>query len=124
MGFHSKTCAKTHLPVLVPARNIPKLNHIVALLPTGEIYHGTYDGYGRIETADGVIDLNAKWSKVKLVLRVYYEGEQYDDLGPSKSELSQGYFADNKFIHFCLLQGPFKNHGAYVRAFKKHANWL
>jgi hypothetical protein len=119
MGFFSKTCAKTHLPILVAAKGIDKLNHVVALLPDGNIVSGSYDGYGRVAG----IELRDDWPKVKMILKEYYNGEGYNDVGKSGDELAQGYFMDKKFIHYCLIHGPFKDRAEYVRAFKKHANW-
>ena len=125
MGYFSKTCAKTHMPVVVEALEIPRLNMVVALMPDGRKFEGAYDGYGRVggknvlEYDDG----NFMWPKVKFVLREYYNGEKYEELGKSGDELAQGYFMDKKFLHYCLLKGPFKNRAEYTRAFKKHANW-
>jgi hypothetical protein len=125
MGYFSKTCAKTHMPVVVEALEIPRLNMVVALMPDGRKFEGAYDGYGRVggknvlEYDDG----NFMWPKVKFVLREHYNGEKYDELGKSGDELAQGYFMDKKFLHHCLLKGPFKNRAEYTRAFKKYANW-
>lgn len=119
MGYFSKCCAKTFLPVVAPSVGVPRLNLVVALLPGGLRALGEYDGYGRV----GSVDLQQEWDKVKLVLAEYYEAERYEDLGPSGNELGQGYFMSRDFLHHCLRHGPFKNRAAYTRAFKKLANW-
>ena len=38
MGYFSKTCAKTHLPVVVQTLGIPHLNNVVALLQIGRAH--------------------------------------------------------------------------------------
>lgn len=119
MGFFSKTCAKTHLPVVAEPVGIWKLNRVIALLPDGRKFRGSYDGYGRVDGHE----VAEEWDKVKFVLEAYYEGEEYKDLGKSGVELGQGYFMDRKFLHHCLLNGPFKNRAEYTRAFKRLANW-
>lgn len=119
MGYFSKCCAKTFLPVVAPSRDIPRLNLVVALLPNGTRAQGPYDGYGRV----GGFDLQRDWDRVKLVLSEYYRGEAYDELGRSGDEMAQGYFMSDQFLHHCLRNGPFKNRAAYMRAFKKLANW-
>jgi hypothetical protein len=63
------------------------------------------------------------WPKVKFVLRDYYSGEAYGDLGNSGDEKAQGFFMDKAFLHYCIMHGPFKNRAEYTRAFKKYANW-
>ena len=52
MGFFSKTCAKTHLPVVADCINYPKLHTVVVLYPDGRKVEGSYDGYGRIDGMD------------------------------------------------------------------------
>ena len=125
MGYFSKCCAKTNLPVVVNSLGIPHLNFVVALMPDGRKFEGSYDGYGRVggqnvlEYDDG----NFVWPKVKFVLRDYYNGETYKELGKSNDEKAQGYFMDKAFLHYCIKNGPFKNRAEYTKAFKKYANW-
>ena len=123
MGFFSKTCAKTHLPIVAPARGIPRLNRVVALLPDGGKVVGSYTGFGSIDNDAGRHELHADWDRVKLVLQEHYEEEGYNQLGKSGDELAQGYFMSREFLHHCLQHGPFKDRAAYTRAFKKLANW-
>ena len=125
MGYFSKTCAKTHLPVVVQALGIPHLNNVVALMPDGRKFEGSYDGYGRVggQNVMEYDDGKFMWPKVKFVLRNYYDGETYEQLGNSGDEKAQGYFMDKAFLHYCIMHGPFKNRAQYTRAFKKYANW-
>jgi hypothetical protein len=123
MGYFSKCCAKTFLPVVVPDRGIPRLNRIVALLPDGRKIEGAYDGYGRVETEAGFVEVRDDWDKAKFILAEWYEGEGYEDVGKSGDELAQGYFMSKQFLHYCLFKGPFKDRAAYTRAFKKLAGW-
>jgi len=125
MGFFSKTCAKSHHPIVHSGRGYTSLNEVVALLPDGTKITGAYDGYGRVndvslaEAEDGTWT----WPKVKFVLLDYYEGESYSDLPRSGDELAQGHFMADEFLRHCLAHGPFKNRAEYTRAFKKYANW-
>jgi hypothetical protein len=125
MGFHSKCCVKSNLPIVVEAKGYPLLNEVVALLPDGVVAEGSYDGYGRV----GGVDLletetgEWQWPKVKMVLKTHYAGEKYDDLPEPQTEMGQGYFMANEFLDYCLTHGPFKTRAQYVRAFGKYANW-
>jgi len=124
MGYTSKCCAKTHLPITVPNKSM-EFNSVVALTPDGRVIRGSYDGYGGIDEHDLREDENGKWiwDNVKMVLAQYYNGETYDELPRSGDEMAQGYFMADAFLTYCKMNGPFKNRGAYIRAFKKYANW-
>jgi hypothetical protein len=125
MGFYSKTCAKSHLPVIASyKKGFPSLTNVVALKPDGTKMEGIYDGYGRLNDVDiyekGNLD---EWDKVKFVLKMHYEGESYEDLGKSGQEIAQGFFMDDQFLLFCVLRGKFKSYAEYKKYFKKYANW-
>lgn len=124
MGFVSKCCAKTHLPVTTIYKN-SDFSEVVALLPDGRVIRGAYDGYCRVNDEDLRETPEGKWiwDKVKFVLAKFYEGEAYDQLPKSGDELAQGYFMSDEFLDYCKTHGAFKNRAAYVRAFKKYANW-
>jgi hypothetical protein len=120
MGFFSKTCAKTFMPIVAELRGYPRFHNVVALRPNGEIVEGVYDGYGRVNN----VELHDDWDKVKFVLSSAYNGESYNDLGKSGSELAQGWFMDNQFLLFCAMRDSFKSYAEYKKYFKKYANWL
>jgi hypothetical protein len=135
MGFFSKTCAKTHLPVVHITRGFPELAEIAVLFPNGRKLEGFYDGYGRlqVEVTDGdgyqteaeedLYTDEKTWEGLKFVLLSAYEGETYDQLGPSHDEHAQGHFMDDAFLHHCLEVKKFPSFKDYERAFKKLANW-
>ena len=124
MGYFSKTCAKTHLPITCSDKS-KEFSVVIALLPNGGVRFGSYDGYGRVNGESLVEDDKGQWiwEKVKFVLSAHYKGEAYDELGKSGDEMAQGYFMSEEFLTYCKLHGPFKNRAGYVRAFKKYANW-
>ena len=125
MGFFSKCCAKSHLPVVTCYKDgAPKeLTEVVALSPSGKIVEGVYDGYGRVageDFADGEYD---DWLKVKFVLKMHYKGESYKDLPKSGDELAQGYFMSNEFLDHCMKVRSFKSRKGYEKAFNELADW-
>jgi hypothetical protein len=125
MGFFSKTCAKTHKPVVHDMRGFPELSEIVALFPDGSRLVGHYDGYGRVGGVDLLPDGydEKPWDAIKFVLVSAYKGEDYKDLGKSRDELAQGHFMDNKFLRHCVAIEGFKSHAEYKKSFKALANW-
>ena len=124
MGFFSKTCAVSHLPVLSSMRGVPRLSEVAALLPDGSVVVGEYDGYGRVNGTD-VRELGGKWiwEDVKFVLKPWYSGQKYNDIGRSHDERAQGWFMDDAFIKHCLKKGKFKSHAEYETAFDRYAKW-
>ena len=125
MGYFSKTCAKTHLPVVVAEVGIPQLNLVVALFPDGRKLEGSYDGYGRVGGHDLMAEYtDAEWKKIKFVLQNKYEGEDYESLGKSGNELAQGFFMARKFLQHSILKGSYKDYAEYKRTFKKLAGWI
>lgn len=125
MGFTSKCCAKTNLPVLNHYKGHPEFSEVVALTPDGRVIKGSYDGYCRVAGEDLRETPEGKWiwDDVKFVLAPHYNGETYNELPKSHDELAQGHFMDDAFLDHCRQVGSFKNRAAYVRAFKKYANW-
>ena len=125
MGFFSKCCAKSHLPVVTKYRDgvPPALTEVVALTPDGQVVEGVYDGYGRVGDAEFCGE-NYRWDKVKFVLKMHYAGEKYEELPKSGDELAQGYFMDQRFLTHCMLVRSFKSRAEYRKAFKKYAGWL
>ena len=133
MGFFSKTCAKTNLPVIHHGywgdwhTKHPDFFNVVVLYPDGRKVEGDYDGYGRV----GEIELcpggynEELWDSRKFVLKKHYAGESYEDLGRSHDEMAQGHFMAEDFILYCKMLKPkgFKDYSGYKRAFQKHAQW-
>ena len=126
MGFFSKTCAKTNLPVVADCKGFPKLNEIVVLYPDGTKLEGSYDGYGRVNDIDLLPDgyEEDKWDALKFVLKWKYEGETYKQLGKSHDELAQGYFMSDTFLKICIEEGSFKNYSEYKKAMKQYGDWI
>jgi len=126
MGFFSKTCAKTHLPVVAQCKDLPRLNEIVVLLPNGKKLEGSYDGYGRVGGVDLMPNgyVEKEWDAIKFVLKEKYNNESYEELGMSGDELAQGYFMSDRFLKICLDEGSFKNYSAYKKAMEKYGDWI
>lgn len=114
MGYFSKCCAKSFLPVVVPALGFPELNEVVALLPDGRVFEGAYDGYGCV----GGANLQQEFDEVKLVLKSRYAGESFEDLGVSIREPGQGYFLNYEFLRECLKRGSFATPNEYESFFE------
>ena len=113
MGFFSKTCAKTNLPVVADCKGLPRLNEIVVLYPNGKKLEGSYDGY-----------VEKKWDAIKFVLKDKYAGETYKELGKSGDELAQGYFMSDRFLLHCMKVGSFASYAEYKKAMHKYGDWL
>jgi len=126
MGFFSKTCAKTNLPVVADCKGLPRLNEIVVLYPNGKKIEGSYDGYGRVNGIDLLPDgyVEKKWDDLKFVLKDKYAGEEYKDLGKSGDELAQGYFMSDRFLNHCMRVGSFDSYADYKKAMLKYGDWL
>jgi hypothetical protein len=119
MGFFSKCCVKTNLPIVHSMRGYPELNRVVALMPGGKTLEGSYDGYGRVDGVSVVDD----WDETKFVLARAYNDEAYDDLPKSYDEMGQGHFMADAFLDYCLEKGHFNDREEYTQAFNKLANW-
>ena len=126
MGYFSKCCAKTNLPIVAPSLGIPRLNDVVALTPNGEVLEGSYDGYGRVNGIDLVEGPRGgyRWPKVKFVLKEYYQGEKYEDLPKSHDEMAQGYFMADEFLKHCMSVKSFKSRKEYEKSFRELAGWI
>lgn len=113
MGFFSWRCAKCGLPVInhyAGGVGEPNLNAITVLTPDGDVLHGHYDGYGRMDVDDGpsdygdVFDISelVEWEdegegveqREPCVLHTccYSEGDTYEEVGQSRSDPAQGFF--------------------------------
>lgn len=111
MGFFSKCCAKTHLPVLYDhpqfRRLAPHLTKVVVLLRNGEVYNANYDGYGL-----GLVN-SGQWDDAKLVLQSAYAGETYGQLPDSEHEPQQGFFFTVQEVEALARIPAFPSHDAY-----------
>jgi hypothetical protein len=123
MGFFSKTCAKTHLPVVHETRGYPELCEVVVLKPNGAILRGMYDGYGRVQGENVCDNFDTDWDNTKFVLAFAYTGEKYDEVGNSGNELGQGHFMSSMFLDHCLKKKKFASRRAYEQAFRKMGGW-
>ena len=122
MGFFSYTCAKTNLPILASTSWGGEESEVVVLFDDGSIMKGAYDGYGRVLTSVGS-ELELDYSSVlngsvKLVLKKFYNGEDFSGLGRSWDEPGQGHFHDPEKIREWFAQGGFPSRAAYIEAFR------
>lgn len=124
MGFFSKTCAKTNLPIVHEMRGYPELSEIVVLKPNGKTLRGSYDGYGRVQGENVCDNYDTDWDRTKFVLAIAYAGEKYEEVGESGDELGQGHFMSDAFLDYCLQKKKFKSHREYEKAFRNKAKWL
>lgn len=109
MGCFSKTCAKTHLPVLMHmawGEDAPRLTEVVVLEKGCDPWRAEYDGYGLGRSVED-------YDNAKFVLASEYEGERYEDLGASHDEPNQGYIHDEHFIRALNGFTGFKSFDAY-----------
>ncbi len=113
MGFFSKTCAKTCLPVMAGTSWIgdPRYSEVVCLFPNGDKLSGTYDGYGRIDGTDIV----NRFDDAKFVLKMFYQDEAYAQLGKSHDEPGQGHFHDPRFVEQAFAKGGYASFDEYKR---------
>ncbi len=109
MGLFSKTCAKTHLPVLAAfgwQKQAERLTRIVSLLPgdTEAPLVEDYDGYGQ-RLAD--------FDQAKFVLASDYAGETYEQLGESHDEPNQGWFHNEELMSVLAASNGFAKFDDY-----------
>jgi hypothetical protein len=124
MGFFSYTCAKTNLPVLASTSWPEKYSRVVVLDDEGNKFSGSYDGYGNLITRDGAeIELDPYGDsilsgKTKLVLKKFYDGETFEDLGRSNTDPGQGHFHNEDAIELWYVRGGFSSYQEYLGAFR------
>lgn len=106
MGYFSKLCAKTFLPVMAVRADVPELSRVVALFPNGKIVMGVYDGYGRVDDLD--MDYET-FESIKFVLANHYAGETYDALGESPNDPGQGWFYNDADLRAWIAKGGFSS---------------
>lgn len=124
MGFFSYTCAKTNLPVLASTSWPEEYSRVVVLDEDGNKFSGSYDGYGNVITRDGSeIELDPYGDsilsgKIKLVLKKFYDGETFQDLGRSNNDPGQGHFHDEGRIQLWYSRKGFPSHREFVEAYR------
>ena len=117
MGYFSKTCAVSNLPVMAFLGDMPELSEVVALLPNGSIIKGMYDGYGRINDVD--LNESDDFDAAKFVLEKYFKPTMtYQSLPASKSDPGQGFFHDNHLLVRWLVHDGFKTYKDYCTAYE------
>lgn len=104
-----------------------KYSDVVMLSKIGTVIHGVYDGYGRLDTELGELTIYEVMGEgapddAKLVLKRFYAGEKFDDLGPSFSDPGQGHFHDPVLVEAWFTKGGFTSYTAYCNAYKNDLN--
>ena len=116
MGFFSKLCAVSHLPVMAELADFPQLSNVVAFLEDGTILKGCYDGYGRINGVD--LNVAGDYEAAKFVLKQHYKpGMNYLTLPPSGRDPGQGYFHDHALLYGWMTAGGFKSDAEMEKAY-------
>lgn len=116
MGFFSKLCSVTYIPVMADTTGMgDDASEVVAVFKNGSIVRGVYDGYGCV---DG-LDLLDDWDDIKFVLRKYYAGQPYDELGESYDDPGQGFFHDDEDIIAWHERGGFEGVKDFYEAHRK-----
>jgi len=95
---------------------------VVMLSKIGTVIHGFYDGYGRLDTELGELTIYEAMGEgdpgdAKMVLKRFYAGEKFDDLGPSRNDPGQGHFHDLAFVMAWFTKGGFTSYAAYCNAY-------
>lgn len=125
MGVFSWTCAKTNLPILntmvAAARDQAE---VVVLGKDGSVLRGEYDGYGRVLSELGAVDvMDAIFDdEARVVLAVFYDPttDTFDSLVANQSDPGQGHFHDQVFIKDAFGRGGYASHADYLKAFWSH----
>ena len=118
MGFFSYTCAKTHLPVLNSSScTKSEMYTVVVLFANGDQRTGEYDGYGRVAGIENIYpDMDE--GRIKWVLKKFYAGEKFADLGPSHNDPGQGHFHDLKRLQKAYAKGGFKSYDEFRKWYR------
>jgi hypothetical protein len=119
MGFFSKLCSVSNLPVMADTTGLgDDASEVVVVFKNGSTLRGVYDGYGRV----GGEDLLDDWDNIKFVLRKYYAGQTYAELGKSHDDPGQGFFYDDETIVAWHEQGGFASFEEFVTAWREVSN--
>jgi len=118
MGFFSKCCSKTNLPVLAApswSQDAPRLTHVVIVEQGRPPVKTVYDGYG--------LNLDDSFDDAKFVLEDAYNGERWDDLPESGYEPNQGFFHDKAFIQaIAAMPAGFATYDDYIAVLDAYYN--
>jgi hypothetical protein len=114
MGFYSYTCAKTHLPVLnFHSCRDKEMYTVVVLFPNGDKVTGEYDGYGRVSGVENIYpDIDE--GRLKWILKKFYNGEGFNDVGLSHHDPGQGHFHDIPKLKEAFAKGGFKSYEDFL----------
>jgi hypothetical protein len=125
MGFSSYTCAKSNLPVMASTSwgDQPAWCEVVLLHKDGRKQTGSYDGYGRIDGQE----VNNLWDLIcsgeaKMILKMFYCGEAFEELGLSHNDPGQGHFHDEEFLIKSFAQGGFSSYEEYIKALENRVD--
>jgi len=96
MGFFSWRCAKSDKPVMaeVAVQGTPWkfASEVIVLFNNGDRISGTYDGYGRVDGFELVDVPEERW---RMVIKDFYNEENFDQLQRNKYDPGQGFFYDD-----------------------------
>jgi len=94
---------------------------VVVLGSGGSCFRGIYDGYGRVTTPEGMEveleDAEILAGKIKIVAEKFYDGDKFEDLPKSMSELGQGHFHNPETVAAWYGRGGFGSWEEYRQAF-------
>ncbi len=83
----------------------------MVLLPGQEPFSAVYDGYG--------LGLEDDLDEVKFVLQDAYQGERYEDLGPSEDDPNQGFFFDETLLPFLAGTAAMPSFSVYLQVLRE-----
>lgn len=89
------------------------MSKVVVLFRNGDKITGEYDGYGNVAGIDNICD-DMEDGRIKWVLKKFYKGEKFEDLGPSRNDPGQGYFHDRGPLEEAYAAGGFKSYEDYL----------
>jgi hypothetical protein len=86
---------------------------VVVLFDNGNWLYGEYDGYGRVAGIENIYpDMDE--GRLKWVLKKFYNGEKFEDLGPSRNDPGQGHFHDQGPLEAAFAAGGFKTYQEFL----------
>ena len=120
MGFFSKLCAVSNLPVMSERAGLPEFSEVVALFRNGAVLRGSYDGYGRIDGVSLMDDSRYDFDDAKFVLAKFFKpGTTFGELPVSPHDPGQGWFYDDEDLLPWMAQGGFKSVNEFNEAVRR-----